>query len=291
MNVAVIYVDILLALNLFIDFLLLTATARVLSLTVKRRRLVAGGLVGSLSSLIMLAPSLPAVFSLLYKLLSAALMVAVAFSFGSHTDFLKRTTVLFVVSAVFSGICTAAYWLLAPAGLFVQSGIVYFDVPPLMLIFFTTLSYAVLCLYDRLTRKRAALGYAYRIEIVDGNNRVMLRALMDSGHSLTDSFSGAPVILAKESAVRCLRDRYDPLTIGSHAVGRIRYIPFSSIGGDGVLAAFRPECVTMYADARRIDISGVWVATTTVLGRGEYDALIGPAIADRAFQQERCGKT
>lgn len=277
----ILYVDILLALNLFIDFLLLAATARVLQRPTKRFRLIGGALLGAVSSLAILLPPLPTVISVTYKLGIAAFMVGVAFPLERLSAFLKTTAVLFVISAVFSGLCAGGYYLLAPTGLFVQSGIVYYDVPPLLLVALTTASYLLLCMYDRLTRKRAALGFSYRVEITDGDTRVLLRALFDSGHSLCDSFSGAPVILVKTWAVNAFRDRYDAAMISGDRVGRMRYIPFSSIGGNGVLPAFRPASVILYGDHRSVDISGVWVAVTDVLGRGEYDALIGPALADR----------
>ncbi len=279
-DLTIIYIDILLALNLFVDFLLIAATAKVLQRPARRSRHILGAIVGALSSLIILAPPLSPLLTLLYQTASALCMVIVAFPIGSFGKFLKTMVVLLVISAAFSGICTIGYQLLSPVGLLVQSGVVYYNLSPLLLIAMTTVSYGLLSLFDRFTRKRVALGYAYRIEIIDGGHRLILRALLDTGHSLQDSFSGAPVILVSETAVRPLRDRYDITSPNGLCSGRIRYIPYSCIGGDGVLAAFRPERVILHADTRQQDISGVWIAAITSLGRGEYEALIGPSVAD-----------
>lgn len=277
----VIYIDVLLAVNLFIDFLLLSAVARVLQRPQKRRRLIAGAVVGALSALTILLEPLPMILSMLIRLAAAALMVLAAFPFGGFPAFIKTTFVLFVVSAVFAGICFGLWWFVAPDGLIVQGGVVYYDVPPLWLLLLTVGSYGILCLYERLTRKRVAMGLSYRVEIRDGQYHITLRALLDSGHSLTEHFSGSPVILVNAAAVNDLQAVYDVSAINAHTASRIRYIPFSSIGGEGVLAAFRPKEVILHAGGKTADISGAWVASTATLGRGEYDALIGPALADR----------
>ncbi|MBQ3094286.1 MAG: sigma-E processing peptidase SpoIIGA [Clostridia bacterium] len=273
--VTVIYLDILLSLNLFVDFLLLAATARLLHTPTSRWRLIGGALLGALSSLMIFLPPLGIALSILCKALAAALMVLIAFPYRGFGAYLRETTVLFLISALFAGVCAVGQWMLSPVGLAVQSGVVYYEADPLWLILFTVIAYGALTLFDRLTRKRVALGQNYRVELEHSGHRVTLRAMLDSGHSLCDSFSGAPVVLAGEQALGALNAACDL------SAGHVRYIPFSSIGGDGVLLAFRPDRAVLYADARPVDVSGVWVAAVKSLGRGEYDALIGPALADR----------
>lgn len=272
----VIYIDILLALNLFIDYLLLAATARVLQLPAGRYRLILGAVVGALCSLIILAPPLPSWATLLFQCGSAAVMTAAAFRFGGVVRYIKTVAVFFVISAVFAGVCTLVWHVFAPRGIVVQNGTLYYDVPPLLLVTLTVAAYGVLCVYDRLTRKRAALGRSYHVRICEGERELTLRALLDTGHSLVDSFSGAPVIIADRSSVMMLRDCFDMVSVS----GRVRYIPYSSLGGSGVLPSFRPSSAWLLADGREADISGVWIAVTPTLGRGEYDALISPAVAD-----------
>ena len=98
----VIYIDVLLALNLFIDFLLLAATARVLRLPIRRWRMVAGALIGAASACLVFLPDPPAPLSLLIKLLSAAAIVAVAFRWNGPAAYIKRITVFFIISTVFA---------------------------------------------------------------------------------------------------------------------------------------------------------------------------------------------
>lgn len=277
------YIDVLLTLNLFVDYLLLCGTARVLSRPSTRKRLVAAAVVGALSTLIILLPPLPWWLTLVWQAGAAAAMVSIGFPFERVAVFLKTAAVFFVISALFAGICFGIWWAFAPRGLVVQSGVVYYDVPAMMLVTLTAVSYGILCLYDRVTRKRMARGTAYRLEIFDGAERVTLRAMLDSGHSLVERFSGSPVVVVKSAAVRAIAAHYDAHNIDAHTAARIRFIPFSTIGGEGILTAFRPDRVVLYGGGHSQDISGTWIAATDRLSRDEYDALIGTALAERVF--------
>lgn len=286
----VIYIDMLLALNLVIDYLLLCGCARVLQLPVHRGRMITGATVGALASLMILLPPMNAVLSLLCKLGTALLMVPIAFPVRSVTRFCKASVTLFVISALFAGVCSGLYLLLSPAGVLVQSGIVYMPIPPLLLLALTTVSYGVLCLYDRFTRRRMVRDAAFRIEIIHKNERVVLHALFDSGHSLRDSFSGAPVIVAKRSALGALRTQAEPALASLPASSPIRYIPFSSLGGGGVLPSFRPTQIILHTADKAITLDNAWVAVTEHLGKGDCEALIGPDIANDIFTTGRCIK-
>ncbi len=55
----VIYLDVLVVLNWFIDFLLLSSTSRILRLPFKRWRLVLGALLGGISSCLIFLPAMP----------------------------------------------------------------------------------------------------------------------------------------------------------------------------------------------------------------------------------------
>ncbi len=274
----VIYVDMLLFLNLVIDYVLVCGCARVLQLPAVRGRMIAAAAVGALSSLAILLPPMPTVLSLLCKLGTALLMVPIAFACPSFGRFCKAVITLFVLSALFAGVCNGLYLLFAPSAVMVQSGIVYMPIPPLLLLILITVSYGVLCLYDRITRQRLAKDAAYRLEIRHGDERVMLYALYDSGHHLRDSFSGAPVIIVERAALGALQMQAQPALAGAVS-SPMRYIPFSSIGGSGVLPSFRPQEVLLHSGGKTVALDPVWVAVCEHLGKGDYRALIGPDIA------------
>ncbi len=63
----------------------------------------------------------------------------------------------------------------------------------------------------------------------------------------------------------------------------LRLVPFQSLGADGVLPAFRPDCLTVYGSPVR-----GWVAVSDKpLSGGAFAALLPPALSDTAPHPEK----
>ena len=294
----VIYLDVLVVLNWFIDYLLLSSTARILRLPFKRWRLVLGALLGGISSCLIFLPAMPFWLSLLVKLVAGSLIVLAAFPWLGIRAYGKQMLVFLVISAAFAGIATAVWFFAAPAGFLVANGVVYFDVPPLLLVGLTVLSYACIRLYDRFIRKKAPVNREFRLPLDAGEGEVTLRALCDTGLHLTEPFSGSPVIVVRQPAVYhhltpalqealSLQDPpgepfYPSGTDAAQAVAsRLRMVPYQTVGGKGLLPAFQVKKAKIAAPGRPDkDITGVYIAMTPEIGRGEYEALFGCDIGE-----------
>lgn len=282
-----IYMDVLVALNWFLDYALLCGTARLLHIACRRRRLVLGGLCGALLSAVSVLPTLPTAVTLPLRLLLAVPVVLTAFGRSPIRRFLARLAAFFLLSTALAGVVLAAVFWLAPKGLRVINGVVYYDVPPLLLAALTALFYGILCLYERGSRMRR-FGGEYRLLLRDRGGERTLRAFYDSGNRLVESFSGRPVIVADRDAVLPLLSAEQRQWL-SFADGtdvpagappdRFRLIPFDSVGGRGLLPAFCPADAVLCTGRRRRNITGVYIALSDRLGRGGYEALLGADVA------------
>lgn len=266
----VLYIDILLTVNWVIDFLLLHATARLLRLPLRAWRTVAGAAVGALTCCAVLLPPLPAWLAVVYKAGAAVLTAAVAF--GTHRLW-RRAAVMFLLSAAAAGVAVAVWWLFAPSGLVVVNGVVYMDLSPLWLIGCTAAAYALLCLYDRVTARRHAAGRTYQLRITHRGETVTLPAFFDSGNALREPFSGAAVAVAPfRPLAPLLSPAWDPSC--PCPPSGARPVPYTSVGGRGVLAAFCPEEMWVVCDGVPRDVTGMFVAVSGEVGER---ALIGTA--------------
>lgn len=128
---------------------------------------------------------------------------------------------------------------------------------------------------------RGSLGRAGQLVPVCirlGSRQVELTALRDSGNSLWDPFSGQPVLLAQGDAARTLLGRVDLRDPGTALETlrrtrpelRCRLIPYSAVGGGGLLLAVRCDRVTAGGKEQ-----GRLVAFCPgkLSGTGEYQAL------------------
>ena len=175
----------------------------------------------------------------------------------------------------------------------VANGVVYYDVPPGLLMLFSVISYLLLRLYDRITRKKAPQQRMYRLRIDGGAGMVELNALYDTGHHVTEQFSGSPVVIVQwhelagclpvnlqQSLQRLLEGQPDDLSAHAALKSRLRLIPIHTMGGDGCLPAFRPVDMSVSDGTKTVDIGGAYVAVSRELKSREYQALFGSDIAE-----------
>ncbi|MCI2161826.1 MAG: sigma-E processing peptidase SpoIIGA, partial [Oscillospiraceae bacterium] len=151
----VIYVDVLLGTNLFVDFCLLLLNAKFLHLEPKKGRLILGASVGAVGSLIVLVPTMETWVSFIYQLLLAAIITYCAFGFCGRALFLRQLLSFYVMSFAFAGIMLVLWYFLAPKGLFIKNNVVYFDVPPVLFIVLVGVCYFIMRIFHRITGRGA----------------------------------------------------------------------------------------------------------------------------------------
>ena len=277
----IIYVDVLLVINWWIDFLLLLGVRRALGCGGGNRRLIAGALVGAVSSLVLLLPPLPLWLSLTVKLGAAALMVLVAFRHRTWRDFARRLLLLFGLSAGLAGVCGALYFYLAPADFYVFNGVVYYGAPPLLLVGLTVAGYVILTVAEKLLRRRAPARMLYSVRIYGGDRQTVCTCLYDSGNHLAEPFSGRPVLVVERSVAEEVVEV--PASIEQlppHSEAGWRLVPYDSLGGSGLLPAFVPRRVTVEQGEEQIEMEPCYVAVCDRLGGGEYRGLMGSAMGE-----------
>lgn len=271
----VIYVDILLALNWWIDFVLLLAVRRCAGGEGRSWRLALGALVGAVTCFVLFLPPLPLPLTLMIRLLGAALTVAVAFRHRSWREWWRRVLLLFVYSAALAGLCGALYYFAAPQGFYVFNGVVYYSVPPLALVALTVVCYGILWLWERLARRRAPKGGLWQVCLICGNRRTEFACLYDSGNHLVEPFSGRPVLVVERSVAEEL-GRVPPAQESMTAGDGWRLIPYDTLGGRGLLPAFIPD----HAAVGGCRLPVCYVAVTDRLGSGEYRGLLGVELGE-----------
>lgn len=289
----VIYADVLLAVNWWVDFLLLSLLGRLTNARTNGWRLALGALCGGTAAFVLLLPPLPVWVSLAVKGVGAAVMIAVAFPPESGRIFLRRLLWLFALSAGLAGLCEGIYYFLAPPGIYVCNGVVYYAVSPLLLVGLTILCYGILCAVGKRLRRAAPHRHRYAVSVSNRGCTVTLPCLFDSGNHLVEPFSGAPVIVMEWNALTALLPEGSD-TDGMPTGPGWRVIPFDSLGGQGLLPAFRPEQVTVHTEQGFIPLPGCYVALSRTLLPEDYKGLLGSAAAAQlAMEQEGvsvCGK-
>lgn len=274
-----VYADILLVLNWWIDYLLLLGVRRVLGGGAGAWRLALGALAGSLTCFVLFLPPLSLWMDLLIKLIAAGVMTLVAFRWQGWAKLGRRIFLLFAMSAGFAGVCGGLYFFVAPQAFYVYNGVVYYAVPPLLLVGLTVLCYGVLWLWERLMRRRAPTNHAYRVMVKSGERCVEFACLYDSGNYLVEPFSGYGVLVLERDVAEQIVSV--PSVEDLPVNGRWRLIPYDTLHGGGLLPAFIPDEVTATAGNYTYPLRDCYIAVCDKLHHREYQGLMGTALGEQ----------
>ena len=292
----VIYLDVLIGLNWVIDYFLLLAAAHLLSRKIRRWRVVLGAALGGAASAMVLMPKINGLLSFLLYAVVAALMVLVTYEFQSARLFLKTLLCFYAVSFSFSGIMYAIWYCAAPQGMIWRSGMVYFNISPLFLIILTVLCYLILTLLQRLVGRQDSPKKFFSVEVEVDGRKTEFRAMLDTGNTLVERISGAPVIVAEYNAVKDLIPEELTQIYAAGEVNRVenlekpewrmrfRLIPFAGVGTQSLLPAFFPDKVAV--DKQEVDRACVAVCAQR-LSSGLYRALLPSVLAEAVHLQEK----
>lgn len=273
-----VYLDVLIFVNWFVNFFILRFSAALGHEQPKTWRILLAAFVGALFSLYIFLPLSDFVSQTAVKLVTSAVVVLLAFEFSGFKAFGRRVAIFFSASFLYAGFMLAIWYLLKPHGMAVNNGVVYFNISPLLLIGVTLGTYAVLSLLRHLAERRLPQVSACRIWITAAGKTVLANAVVDTGNTLTDSADNAPVIiLAPQTAKQLLgfaptAARFEQAA----ALPGFRFLPFSTVGGNGLLVGFKPEHIEAELFQKHYTLPYCTVAVSSTDLGGEYTAIIGP---------------
>ena len=178
----VIYIDVLLVVNLYINYFLVRGTSLMLRRKVSPLRVILASAVGAVGSLLILVPDLNPILCVLIKIALGIGITFAAFGRQNKIDFLISSLSFLVVSFIFGGAMTALWNIAAPAGIFVRNGTAYFDIPIIAAALFTAALYGGFRVFRTIIDRRKPQSHAV-VRIRNGAAEVTLDGLADTGNS------------------------------------------------------------------------------------------------------------
>jgi len=281
-----IYVDVLLTLNYVINILLLSCMEKLSGRSSSRRRMVLSAIFGAAGALTIFMPLTSFWVLTAIKLVVSAGMVLLAFKWLSLSCFLKDLFMFFAVNFFFAGIMLALWLVFKPGGMIYYNGIVYFDFSSFTLILTTATAYIALSLFQKLSRAGRLEVKIYDFILHFNEKSLALKGLVDSGNSLYEPFSGAPVIICGISDIEGLFSEeaaYAIQNCGAESMARLgiymRWIPYSAVGSSGGIMAFKPDKLEIFQGKSRMVVENVYVGISdTAVGDGTYNTILNPDI-------------
>lgn len=264
-----IYIDILIILNVYVNFFLLKITSSFTHSPLKTWRCIASSLYGSIYSLLILIPDINGIIVTVIKFAAAVTIIMTAFGIHGKKRLLLNTVAFFSANFILAGTVYAVYSWFSPEFMHMENSYFYIDFSITILLVTTAAMYLAISVIRRFSFRISAESADYCVSVRYRDRFVQLSGLADTGNVLTDLFTGVPVVV-------CDPDSFPDISVMSDKVPKgFRLLPCSTVGGNGMIPAFRPDEVII-SDS----ISGEKKLVNVMIGLGKSSgkAIFNPDI-------------
>ena len=252
-----VYIDILFATNLFIDYLLLLVTAKFAGKPCSRRRLLAApALGGSLAVCSFFFPPSQAM-ALPFRGLCCLALCGLAFRWPMFRELCRLSLIFLAVTLAFGGaVFATAYLGRGPGIVSLRGGALYWDVPLGLLLGASAAAYLLLGLVFGGNSARGRQKPA-KVQVRCGGRSVVFDALWDTGNQLRDPVTTRKVMVVEKERLYplftpeeqgCIQDLEQGNTaqvferLGRCGAHKFLLVPYRAVGQPGaLLLALRPD--------------------------------------------------
>lgn len=294
-----IYLDVIWLLNFCIDALLILLTSIVLKRKIKKRRVMAGALVGSSIVILMFTPISQFALHPVSKIFISVIMIFASFGYKRLRTFVQTMLMFYFVTFVIGGGMVAVHFLFQTEselwngvlatrstgfGDPISWGVVIFGFPVLW--------YFSRKRIEDTEMRKVHYDQLVRVEIQIDDKRLEMTGLVDSGNQLYDPITKVPVMVVdvgktKEVWPEELVERsknIEELSGTSDTEGhpwehRLRVVPYRVVGQEHqFLIAVKPDKVKVLYDQQWVETKKVLVGLnhTSLSADGEYDCILHP---------------
>ncbi len=264
-----IYIDVLIILNVYVNFFLLKITSSFTHFPLKTWRCIASSFYGSIYSLLILIPDISETIVTIIKLAAAVTIIMIAFGIHGKKRLLLNTAAFFSANFILAGTVYAVYSWFSPEFIHMENSYFYIDFSITILLVTTAIMYLAILLIRRFSFRINSESGEYRVSIRYRDKFIQLSGLADTGNVLTDLFTGVPVVV-------CDSDSFPDISVMPDKIPKgFRLLPCGTVSGNGMLPVFRPDEVII-SDS----ISGEKKLVNVMIGLGKSSgkAIFNPDI-------------
>lgn len=253
----IVYIDVLLFTNIIINYCILSLTKKYLHIKTTEFKIITSSLVGSTFSLVVFIQSVPDSLSLVFKLVCVSTMCFIAFSARDIKTYIKCVSATFAFTVIFSGGILLIHNYTRTENIAVINDTVYFQIDSIKLILISLGTYILISVVQRIT-KNDLHNTVVSLKFTVNETEYSCIGKVDTGCSVTEPFSGAPVIIVETSLLKS-----DVVTN--------RLIPYKALGTEGILNGIKADKI--FIDKREIN-KDIYIAIFQGVIDSQFKAII-----------------
>ena len=250
----VIYADILVTINLAVDYLLLFAAARIAGAEFRRLCGLLGAAAGAIYSLIIFL-NLPVAALALTRIAASSVMVLITFGRRTFSEFIRLLMIFYICSFLFSGFMVLLNTVLRADSFFAGNGIIYFEFSAVGIVLSGAAAFLVTELLRRLFRRGEPEGVC-TVKIFYNQRSAVLKGFTDTGNDLSDPFTGAPVAVCMGKSLSSVLPEEMLSAEEDYSLSTdfgMRLIPCKTVSGNVLIPAFKPDRLVVEMDGTQYE--------------------------------------
>ncbi len=289
-----IYIDIIIAENLIMNYIILYATGLISKCKIHYWRIFFASAIGAIYVAIQYKSKLNIYSNIVIKLILSIVIVFIAFNTQNIKQMCKQLILFYLTTFTFGGVATYLIYVLKPQNIIIKNGM-YVGTYVLKVIFIGAILGTVILIIafkfskNKITKK----DMICKVKIKLNGKETILNTMVDTGNMLKEPLTGSPVLIVEKTSLyelipkeilnnteSILGGDFEkiPEDIKNEYIPKMKIIPFSSLGKqNGMLVGIKPEKIEVISDQiieeKNNAIIGIYNKSLTK--RGEYTALIG----------------
>lgn len=245
-----VYIDVLLLLNTYINYLLLSLTAKILHIKLRFKRCIITSFFASFLSFFYFLPEYSDAVIVILRVTASVAITFIAFGKSNIFSCFKNSLFFSGIYFIFSGFVSfISGFKLFSGYIGVRNMTAYSSVSMIYLVILAGVFYIFISIAERFFLAETSFAGGFEVIIKNGNDEVRLKGIADTGNTLVDCFSGKSVIVTGREALlsitgMAVNNSENTLLTGQHLRG-YRVIPYSTCSQSSVLPVFIPDKVVI----------------------------------------------
>lgn len=290
-----IYIDLIFLENIFMNSIIIYATAIILKKEIKILRILLGSLIGAIYACIYYISHMEIYSSVILKIILSFAIIYISFNSKTIKSFARELLIFYLTSFTFGGVTFALLYFISPGEVLFQNGALVGIYPLKMILIGGIIGFIIIVIsFKSIKNKIAKRDMMCIINITFEEKIVSLKAIIDTGNFLKEPISKKPVIIVEKNALKDLipADILDNLQdiingkmeISKKYLAKISLIPFSALGTEnGLLLGIKPDNFMINYQEKTINNKNVVIGIydKKLSKTNKYNALVGLEIIDK----------
>lgn len=248
-----VYVDVLILVNIIVDYFLIRASTLISRITVNNGRIVIASLIGGMFSLYIFAPNYGFIINFLVLLVTSFVISIFLIGKRKVITYLKFTISYLLINYLFGGIMSFICQNIKTDNVMIYNNIVYFGVSPILILIISSIFYIIFTIIEKVFAIRFPKSSECTVFVKINDFYLSGNGIIDTGNNLREPFSEKPVIICSDKSFMeymklCDKKKY-------------RAIPYNDISNKGILNALICDEAQIVYDSNEFKIYNPIIAS------------------------------